>query len=76
VRILRTHRASARQKKEPPPVFTRDAKSGAWNFDQLNCKLELSRKEKRFSLADAEWGKLPDEHVVGKPVPLFPRIEL
>jgi hypothetical protein len=29
----------------------------------------------RFSLADAEWGRLPDGHVVGKPVPLFPRIE-
>jgi len=44
-------------------------------FDQLNWKMELSRKEKRFSLADTEWGKLPDGHVVGKPVPLFPRIE-
>ena len=44
-------------------------------FDQLNWKMELSRKEGRFSLADAEWGKLPDGHVVGKPVPLFPRIE-
>jgi len=45
-------------------------------FDQLNWKMELSGKEERFSLADAEWGKLPDGHVVGKPVPLFPRIEL
>jgi methionyl-tRNA synthetase len=44
-------------------------------FDQLNWKMELSGKEKRFSLADAEWGRLPDGHVVGKPVPLFPRIE-
>ena len=44
-------------------------------FDQLNWKMELSSKEERFSLADAEWGKLPDGHVVGKPVPLFPRIE-
>jgi methionyl-tRNA synthetase len=44
-------------------------------FDQLNWKMELSGKEERFSLADAEWGKLPDGHVVGKPVPLFPRIE-
>jgi len=44
-------------------------------FDQLNWKMELSEKEERFSLADAEWGKLPDGHVVGKPVPLFPRIE-
>src|SRR5437870_2337042 len=44
-------------------------------FDQLNWKMELRGKEKRFSLADAEWGRLPDGHVVGQPVPLFPRIE-
>ena len=44
-------------------------------FDQLNWKMELSGKGERFSLADAEWGGLPDGHVVGKPVPLFPRIE-
>ena len=44
-------------------------------FDQLNWKMELSGKEERFLLADAEWGRLPDGHVVGKPVPLFPRIE-
>ena len=44
-------------------------------FDELNWKMELSGKEERFSLADAEWGGLPDGHVVGKPVPLFPRIE-
>jgi methionyl-tRNA synthetase len=45
-------------------------------FDQLNWKMELSGKEERFALADAEWGRLPDGHVVGKPTPLFPRIEL
>jgi methionyl-tRNA synthetase len=45
-------------------------------FDQLNWKMELSGKEERFSLADAELGRLPDGHVVGKPVPLFPRIEI
>src|SRR5215831_12336014 len=45
-------------------------------FDQLNWKMELSGKVERFSLADAEWGRLPDGHVVGKPVPLFPRIEV
>jgi len=45
------------------------------SFDQLNWKMELSGKEERFSLADAAWGGLPDGHVVGKPVPLFPRIE-
>jgi methionyl-tRNA synthetase len=44
-------------------------------FDQLNWKMELSGKRERFALADAEWGRLPDGHVVGKPVPLFPRIE-
>jgi methionyl-tRNA synthetase len=44
-------------------------------FDQLNWKMELSGKEERFSLADAEWGRMPDGHVVDKPVPLFPRIE-
>jgi methionyl-tRNA synthetase len=45
-------------------------------FDQLNWKMELSEKEERFALKDVEWGGLPDGHVVGKPVPLFPRIEL
>ena len=45
-------------------------------FDQLNWKMELSGKEERFSLADEDWGELPDGHVVGKPVPLFPRIEI
>jgi methionyl-tRNA synthetase len=45
-------------------------------FDQLNWKVELSGNEERFSLKDAEWGGLPDGHVVGKPVPLFPRIEI
>ncbi len=47
-------------------------------FDQLNWKMdpELAGQEARFSLADAEWGKLPDGHVVGKPTPLFPRIEV
>jgi hypothetical protein len=38
--------------------------------------MELSGNEERFLLAEAEWGKLPDGHVVGKPVPLFPRIEV
>jgi methionyl-tRNA synthetase len=45
-------------------------------FDQLNWKMDLSEKEERFSLAEAEWAKLPNGHVVGKPVPLFPRIEI
>ncbi|MEP7071069.1 MAG: methionine--tRNA ligase, partial [Verrucomicrobiota bacterium] len=45
-------------------------------LDQLNWKMDRSGEEERFHLADAEWGKLPDGHVVGKPVPLFPRIEM
>jgi methionyl-tRNA synthetase len=47
-------------------------------FDQLNWRMEkeLNGKEERFSLKDAEWGGLPDGHVVGNPVPLFPRIEI
>src|SRR5437868_149629 len=44
-------------------------------FDQLNWKMELSGKEERFRLEDATWGGLPEGHVVGKPVQLFPRIE-
>lgn len=44
-------------------------------FDQLNWKMELSGKKERFSLGEAEWGKLPDGHIVGKPTPLFPRLE-
>src|SRR5438046_317518 len=44
-------------------------------FDQLNWKMELSGKEERFSLKDAQWRGLPDGHMVGKAVPLFPRIE-
>jgi methionyl-tRNA synthetase len=35
---------------------------------QLNIRDE-------FRLADADWGGLPDKHHLGKPVPLFPRIE-
>jgi methionyl-tRNA synthetase len=45
-------------------------------FDQLNWKMDLSGKKERFSLKDAEWGRLPDGHVIGKPVPLFPRIDI
>jgi methionyl-tRNA synthetase len=44
-------------------------------FDQLNWKMELSGKGERFRLDDAKWGGLPDGHTVGKPVPLFPRLE-
>ena len=44
-------------------------------FDQLAWKLDEAGKDTRFRLADAVWGGLPDGHVLGKPVPLFPRIE-
>jgi methionyl-tRNA synthetase len=44
-------------------------------FDQLQWKLDEAGSDLRFKLADATWGGLPDGHVVGKPVPLFPRIE-
>jgi methionyl-tRNA synthetase len=37
-------------------------------FEQLNWRCG-------GSLSDVEWGLLPDGHTVGKPVPLFPRIE-
>jgi len=45
-------------------------------FDQLNWKMESREKEERFRLDDTKWGGLPDGHVVGKPVPLFPRVEV
>ncbi len=38
-------------------------------FYQLNLTAE-------YKLSDAQWDGLPDEHHLGKPVPLFPRIEL
>ena len=44
-------------------------------FDQLAWKLDEAGKDTRFRLAEAVWGGLPDGHVLGKPVPLFPRIE-
>ena len=37
-------------------------------LSQLNWEAEMK-------LAAAEWGILPDGHTVGKPTPLFPRIE-
>jgi len=30
----------------------------------------------RQKLSDANWGGLPDQHRLGKPTPLFPRIEI
>lgn len=44
-------------------------------FDQLAWKLADSGRSQRFHLDDAKWGGLPDGHVLGKPTPLFPRIE-
>ena len=37
-------------------------------FYQLNVREDCK-------LSDANWGGLPDEHHLGKPMPLFPRIE-
>ncbi len=44
-------------------------------FDQLNWKTDLAGHDRRFQLADAKWGGLPDGHTLNVPVPLFPRIE-
>jgi methionyl-tRNA synthetase len=47
-------------------------------FDQLNWKMGQSGKASRFQLSDVKWSGetgLPDGHVVGKPVVIFPRIE-
>lgn len=48
------------------PVVPKAAR-GIW--DQLGVSGD-------FHLADTQWGGLPDGHQLGKPVPLFPRIEL
>ncbi len=50
-------------------------KSAHGIFDQLNWKMDEQGKESRFRLGDAVWGELPDGHQLGKPTPLFPRIE-
>ncbi|MFN2508613.1 MAG: class I tRNA ligase family protein [Chthoniobacterales bacterium] len=44
-------------------------KAAAELISQLNCDSQ------ELSLSAAEWGKLPDGHTLGKPVPLFPRLE-
>lgn len=43
-------------------------KAAAGIFAQLNW-------DRPFTLSDAKWGGLPDGHQLGKPTPLFPRIE-
>jgi methionyl-tRNA synthetase len=43
-------------------------KSAREIFYQLNISAE-------FQLSDANWGGLPEKHHLGKPTPLFPRIE-
>ena len=35
---------------------------------------QLNLQDKKL-MSDADWGALPDGHALGKPVPLFPRIE-
>lgn len=44
-------------------------KAAAGILTQLNHATE-------FTLPRLEWGGLPDGHTIGKPVPLFPRIEI
>jgi methionyl-tRNA synthetase len=39
---------------------------------EILYQLNWSRE---YSLSDAGWGVLPSKHQLGKPVPLFPRIE-
>ena len=48
------------------PVLPRAARG---IFEQLNWKAD-------FRLEDATWGGLSDGHTVGKPTPLFPRLEM
>jgi methionyl-tRNA synthetase len=45
-------------------------------FDQLAWKPDSAGSDSRFALDDTNWGGLPDGHVLGAPVPLFPRIDV
>jgi methionyl-tRNA synthetase len=67
------HRVGYPVRRVGNPRYPPDAAHGI--FDQLAWKLDEAGKDTRFRLADAVWGGLPDGHVLGKPVPLFPRIE-
>jgi methionyl-tRNA synthetase len=49
-------------------IFPMLPQSASEMFYQLNLRDE-------YDLSDAQWGRLPDKHHLGKPVPLFPRIE-
>ncbi len=50
-------------------------KAAAGIFAQLNWDKDENGQPRHFRLEDAQWGGLPDGHVLGKPTPLFPRIE-
>ncbi len=54
------------------PVLPRAA---AGIFAQLNWDKDENGNPRAFRLEDAQWGGLPDGHVLGTPTPLFPRIE-
>jgi methionyl-tRNA synthetase len=45
-------------------------------FDQMQWKVKDQGQETRFRLADTVWGGLPDGHQLGRPSPLFPRLEV
>ena len=47
-------------------------------FDQLNWKLDQAGNAERFKISEVIWSGesgIPDGHLVGKPVPIFPRIK-
>ena len=50
-------------------------KAAAGIFAQLNWDKDENGNPRPFRLEDAQWGGLPDGHVLGTPTPLFPRIE-
>ena len=48
-------------------------------FDQLNWKLDQAGNAERFKISEVIWSGesgIPDGHLVGKPVPIFPRIKV
>ena len=50
-------------------------KCSAWNFRSTELEDGVQRQRRAVLTRGCRVGELPDGHVVGKPVPLFPRIE-